>query len=64
MVTGFCVKFNYDRLRIDEALGNYRNLITTTTLLALWRAVSCPKTGDRKLATIYATGFRRVCHGR
>jgi len=31
MVKNVCVKFKYDRLRIDKDLGgNFRNLITTT----------------------------------
>ena len=32
MVTNDCVKLNYDRLRIDKALGNFRNLMTTTSI--------------------------------
>jgi len=36
IVTNVYVKFNYDQLLIDKALGNFQNLITTTiTLVAL-----------------------------
>jgi len=48
MVANVCVKFNYDRLRINKALGIFENLITSSKWTAFvpigeWGPLPGPK---------------------
>jgi len=45
MVTNVCVKFNYDRLRIDKALGNFRksNNKNKNDVSSAWEPFPGPK---------------------